>query len=93
VPAVLLSATLLDLQVFLSCGDAMNIHKVGVLGAGTMGNGIAHVFARAGYEVLLCDVEQAVLDRALATISKNMDREVAKGMGTGGGGGHGEIRN
>ena len=60
----------------------MNIHKAGVLGAGTMGNGIAHVFARAGYEVVLCDVEQTLLDRALATISKNMDREVAKGKGT-----------
>lgn len=60
----------------------MNIHKVGVLGAGTMGNGIAHVFARGGYEVLLCDVEQTFLDRALATIGKNMDREIAKGKGT-----------
>lgn len=60
----------------------MNIQKVGVVGAGTMGNGIAHVFARAGYEVVLCDVEQAFLERALATISKNMDREVAKGKGT-----------
>ncbi|HVO62840.1 MAG TPA: 3-hydroxybutyryl-CoA dehydrogenase [Terriglobales bacterium] len=60
----------------------MNIHKIGVLGAGTMGNGIAHVFARAGYEVLLCDVEQTFLDRALSTISKNIDREIAKGKGT-----------
>jgi 3-hydroxybutyryl-CoA dehydrogenase len=60
----------------------MNIHKVGVVGAGTMGNGIAHVFARAGYEVVLCDVEQAFLDRALATIGKNIDREIAKGKGT-----------
>src|SRR5690349_15525696 len=60
----------------------MNMHKTGVLGAGTMGNGIAHVFARAGFEVVLCDIEQAFLDRALATISKNMDREVAKGRGT-----------
>jgi 3-hydroxybutyryl-CoA dehydrogenase len=60
----------------------MEIQKVGVVGAGTMGNGIAHVFARAGYEVVLCDVEQSLLDRALATISKNMDREVAKGKGT-----------
>ena len=60
----------------------MNIQKVGVAGAGTMGNGIAHVFARVGYEVVLCDVEQGFLERALATISKNMDREVAKGKGT-----------
>ena len=57
----------------------MNVQRVGVLGAGTMGNGIAHVFARAGYEVVLCDIEQTLLDRALGTISKNMDREVAKG--------------
>jgi len=43
-----------------------------------MGNGIAHVFARAGYEVVLCDIEQKFLDRALTTIGKNLDREVAK---------------
>ncbi len=47
-----------------------------------MGNGIAHVCARGGYDVILCDVEQSFLERALATISKNMDREVAKGKGT-----------
>lgn len=56
----------------------MQIKKVGVIGAGTMGNGIAHVFARSGYEVILCDIEQKFLDRALATIGKNLDREVAK---------------
>jgi 3-hydroxybutyryl-CoA dehydrogenase len=43
-----------------------------------MGNGIAHVFARCGYDVVLCDVEQKFLDRALGTIAKNLDREVAK---------------
>ena len=43
----------------------MQIKRVGVVGAGTMGNGIAHVFARAGYAVTLCDVEQSFLDRAL----------------------------
>ena len=43
-----------------------------------MGNGIAHVFARSGYPVILCDIEQKFLDRALATITKNLDREVAK---------------
>ena len=42
------------------------IKNVGVVGAGTMGNGIAHVFARSGYQVLLCDVEQRFLDRGLA---------------------------
>jgi 3-hydroxybutyryl-CoA dehydrogenase len=51
---------------------------MGVVGAGTMGNGIAHVFARAGYEVVLYDIEQKFLDRALTTIGKNLDREVAK---------------
>ncbi|HET7206426.1 MAG TPA: 3-hydroxybutyryl-CoA dehydrogenase [Terriglobales bacterium] len=56
----------------------MEIKKVGVLGAGTMGNGIAHVFARCGYQVVLCDVEQRFLDRALQTIGKNLDREAAK---------------
>ena len=54
------------------------IKKVGVLGAGTMGNGIAHVFARSGFEVALCEVEQRFLDRGLETIRKNLDREVAK---------------
>lgn len=56
----------------------MNMQKVGVVGAGTMGNGIAHVFARGGYNVVLCDVEQRFLDRAIETIAKNLDREVAK---------------
>ena len=51
---------------------------LGVVGAGTMGNGIAHVFARNGYPVVLCDVEQRFLDRGMATITKNLDREVAK---------------
>jgi 3-hydroxybutyryl-CoA dehydrogenase len=57
----------------------MEIKKVGIVGAGTMGNGIAHVFARGGYSVVLCDVEQRFLDRGIATITKNLDREVAKG--------------
>jgi len=52
---------------------------VAVLGAGTMGNGIAHVFARAGYRVILRDVEQRFLDRGLETIGKNLDREIKKG--------------
>jgi len=56
----------------------MNIQRVGVVGAGTMGNGIAHVFARGGFDVVLCDVEQRFLDRALGTIGKNLDREMAK---------------
>lgn len=56
----------------------MAIQKVAVIGAGTMGNGIAHVFARCGFPVLLNDVEQRFLDRGLQTVSKNLDREVAK---------------
>ena len=56
----------------------MAIERVGVVGAGTMGNGIAHVFAASGHQVLLCDVEQKFLDRGLATITKNLDRELAK---------------
>src|SRR5271155_5091786 len=56
----------------------MDIRRVGVVGAGTMGNGIAHVLARGGYSVVLCDVEQRFLERGLATITKNLDREVAK---------------
>src|ERR1700693_5248496 len=55
------------------------IKTVAVLGAGTMGNGIAHVFARAGFQVILRDVEQRFLDRGVETISKNLDREVKKG--------------
>lgn len=55
------------------------IKTVAVLGAGTMGNGIAHVFARAGYKVILRDVEQKFLGRAMDTINKNLDREVKKG--------------
>jgi 3-hydroxybutyryl-CoA dehydrogenase len=51
---------------------------IGVLGAGTMGNGIAHVCARAGHDVVLYDLEQGFLDRGMATIGKNLAREVAK---------------
>jgi 3-hydroxybutyryl-CoA dehydrogenase len=54
------------------------IKTIGVAGSGTMGNGIAHVAARAGYRVVLLDVQREALDRGLATISKNLDREVAK---------------
>jgi 3-hydroxybutyryl-CoA dehydrogenase len=53
---------------------------VTVIGAGTMGNGIAHVFAQHGHEVVLVDLDSAALDRAIATIEKNLDRQVAKGV-------------
>ena len=51
---------------------------IGVIGAGTMGNGIAHVFAQSGYSVRLIDLSEVALEKALATISKNLDRMVAK---------------
>jgi 3-hydroxybutyryl-CoA dehydrogenase len=56
-----------------------DIKTVAVLGAGTMGNGIAHVFARSGYKVILRDVEQRFLDRGMETIVKNLDREIKRG--------------
>ncbi|MCT4560017.1 MAG: 3-hydroxybutyryl-CoA dehydrogenase [Crocinitomicaceae bacterium] len=52
--------------------------NVAVIGAGTMGNGIAHVFAQYGYKVNLIDIQQASLDKGIATITKNLDRQVAK---------------
>jgi 3-hydroxybutyryl-CoA dehydrogenase len=55
------------------------IQTVAVIGAGTMGSGIAHVFARTGFSVLLCDIDQRFLDRALAQIRFNLGREAAKG--------------
>src|SRR5437899_10202773 len=63
-------------------GDSMTLDQiktVAVLGAGTMGNGIAHVFARAGYKVILRDVEQRFVDRGMETIVKNLDREIKRG--------------
>jgi 3-hydroxybutyryl-CoA dehydrogenase len=56
----------------------LNIKTIGIIGAGTMGNGIAHVCARSGFQVILCDVQQAFLERGLATIEKNLSREVTK---------------
>jgi 3-hydroxybutyryl-CoA dehydrogenase len=57
----------------------MFIKEISVIGAGTMGNGIAHVFAQAGYNVTLIDVNADQLEKAIATITKNFDRQVAKG--------------
>jgi 3-hydroxybutyryl-CoA dehydrogenase len=59
------------------------INKLGVIGAGLMGNGIAHVAALSGIPVVLMDVQQQALDRALATMAKNMDRQVSKGSVSG----------
>ncbi len=58
----------------------MQIERVGVIGAGTMGSGIAQVFARCGFPVLLCELEQRFLDRGLETIKKNLERELARGQ-------------
>jgi 3-hydroxybutyryl-CoA dehydrogenase len=57
----------------------MNIQNVGIVGAGQMGNGIAHVFALAGFDVLMTDISQEALDKALALIARNLDRQIAKG--------------
>lgn len=54
--------------------------NISVIGSGTMGNGIAHVFAQNGFEVSLIDIKQELLDKALNTINKNMDRQVNKGV-------------
>lgn len=56
----------------------VEIRKVGIVGAGQMGNGIAHVFALAGYDVLLNDIDRGSLDKALALIGKNLDRQVSR---------------
>jgi 3-hydroxybutyryl-CoA dehydrogenase len=58
----------------------MMINTIGVLGAGQMGNGIAHVFAQYGYQVVLFDIAQAQLDKALATIGQNLERQAKKGV-------------
>src|ERR1700723_4047750 len=60
-------------------GSMGEVQTIGVVGAGTMGSGIAHVFARSGFKVVLCDVEQRFLDRALTAIRTNLGREAAKG--------------
>jgi 3-hydroxybutyryl-CoA dehydrogenase len=59
--------------------DCMAIQQVAVIGAGTMGNGIAHVFAQTGFSVTLIDVQEKQLEKALATIAKNLDRQLSKG--------------
>src|SRR5438552_149254 len=57
----------------------MDIRRVGVIGAGTMGNGIAQVFAQSGYEVQLCDTAPPALERARTTIEKSLGKFVEKG--------------
>src|SRR5262245_60687879 len=60
----------------------MDVRTIGVVGAGQMGNGIAHVAAAAGLQVILEDVSDALLAQARAAIEKNLDREIAKGKRT-----------
>jgi len=57
----------------------MKIKLVGVVGAGQMGNGIAHVFALAGFQVLMTDISEESLTKALATIERNIERQVSRG--------------
>ena len=54
--------------------------NIAVIGSGTMGNGIAHTFAQFGNKVMLVDINQEALDKGIGTISKNLDRQVAKGI-------------
>ena len=54
------------------------MNKIAVIGSGTMGNGIAHVFGQSGYAVHLIDISSAALDKAMATIGKNLDRQIKK---------------
>jgi len=61
---------------------AVAIEKVGIVGAGQMGNGVAHVFALAGYEVLMADISRESLDKAVALIDRNIARQVTKGKTT-----------
>ena len=56
----------------------MDEYKISIIGSGTMGNGIAHVFALHGYSVTLVDVSDDILEKALSTIKKNMERQVKK---------------
>ena len=56
------------------------IENIGVVGSGTMGNGIAHVFSLSKFKVTLVDLDKSILDQAVNTISKNMERQVKKGL-------------
>lgn len=57
----------------------MDIQRIGIIGAGQMGNGIAHVMAQAGFDVLLNDISRPAIDQAVETIGKNLDRQITKG--------------
>jgi 3-hydroxybutyryl-CoA dehydrogenase len=77
-PYTMDNSLLAHFKYSVSLGALMTIKTIGVIGAGTMGNGIAHVFARSGFDVILVDVEDRFLQRGLDTITKNLEREVAK---------------
>jgi 3-hydroxyacyl-CoA dehydrogenase len=66
----------------VSQGMVMDIQSVGIVGAGQMGNGIAHVFAVAGFDVVLNDISEDALSRALAQVDKNLERQVQRGKVT-----------
>lgn len=69
----------LSTQILLEKRINFSMKNISVIGSGTMGNGIAHVFAQQGYEVSLIDIKEEFLEKALLKISKNMDRQVSKG--------------
>ena len=68
------------MNFLLPCVYICGMKKIAVIGAGTMGNGIAHVFAQNGFDVTLIDVSAAQLDKAKSTISKNLERQLSKGV-------------
>lgn len=73
------TATMDAIQTSEVVTSVQEIKTVAVIGAGTMGNGIVHVFAQKGFKVHMCDIAQTALDKALGTINKNMDRQISKG--------------
>jgi 3-hydroxybutyryl-CoA dehydrogenase len=68
-----------DYTLRLTMASSQNVQRIGVLGAGTMGSGIAQVCVRAGLDVVLCDVSEAALERGLAAITAGLTRDIAKG--------------
>ncbi len=68
---------------FYICANSLTMQKISVIGSGTMGNGIAHVFAQHNYQVSLVDISEDALKKAMATIDKNLSRQVEKGTITG----------
>jgi len=74
------TAKIKDAEITQNTKDMLQqVKTVTIIGSGTMGNGITHVFAQSGFKVHMMDINQAAMDKALVTIGKNMDRQVAKG--------------